>query len=112
MLVIVILNHLLVGFPTTWETFDLIANIVAMIGLWCFCWEYRLFHRFFWRGFTVAFVGWLLVYEFLIPLPQDVAEINPPIGYEVTVKLVLWGLVAIWVLALYLYSSKKSELWD
>ena len=111
-LAVVILSHIMIGFPTVWEFLDLVANIVAMIGLWGFCWEYGVFRRLFWKSFAVAFVGWLIVYDFVIPMPQDIAEINPPLAYEVTSELVLIMLIVPWILALYLYSFRKSELWD
>ena len=108
----VILQHVVLGFPRAWEFIDLVFNTIAIIGLFGFCWERAIFRRCFWKVFMLFFAVWILVYEFMIPLPQNEAEISPPMWYMATGISLIWTMIILWIIALYLYSFRNSDLWE
>ena len=112
LLIFTVLYHVTLGFPRVWEVIDLVFNTIAIIGLFGFCWERSIFRRLFWKIFTPVFVVWLIFCSFILPESEKLEKINPPEWYNAIDLVFSLVLTLLLILALYLYSFRKSDLWE
>jgi hypothetical protein len=96
-----------------WEMAEMGFFLVALIGLFGYCWERQILNRIFWQVFSVVFLCWLAVYFFVIPrLPMQDAAGNLPIA---TVA----GLIAVTIVmhlplvtGVFLYAFRRGDIWE
>jgi|WetSurMetagenome_2_1015567.scaffolds.fasta_scaffold00186_15 hypothetical protein len=95
-----------------WEMAETLFFVVALVGLFGFCWKRRIIARPFWQIFFAAFLCWMPVYFTLggsHSMPANLVSVS---------RSTLMGLIAVAValhvpliVGLYLYSFGKG-IWE
>jgi hypothetical protein len=96
-----------------WETVDMGVFLLALFGLFGFCWSKQMLSRLFWRISLVCLLAWIGWYAFVLaPVP---AVASQAAGMKLPSRL-LTGLAIVphipLVVALYLYAFRSAEVWD
>lgn len=112
LVIILALYHPSVGFPRIWEFIDLIHNIIAIVGLFGFCWERKIFTRLFWRIFLIVCIIWILLYQYYIPEIQRVYVAPAPQWFGLFDRVFSLVMNILLLVALFLYGFRRSELWE
>jgi hypothetical protein len=96
-----------------WEMAEIGFFLVALAGLFGYCWEKQMVSRLFWQIFFVAFLCWIPLYFFVLPPIPVQASLGK------TPPLTLFTLAAVTVLvhvplfaALFLYGFKRRDIWE
>jgi hypothetical protein len=103
-----------------WEMAEIGFFLVALLGLFGYCWEKQMVSRLFWQIFFAAFLCWIPLYFFILP---RYFSILPPAtvqaGLGKTPLLTLFTLAAVTVLvhvplfaALFLYAFRRGDIWE
>jgi len=111
LIIVVIPSYLLQGFGHVWDFVDVAIFLMTMVGFFAFCWKKKIFNRLFWKGFFVVCVSWSLIYQYFLPLPPHVAELNfggLPRHVLATLALVFFIPLAI---AIYRYAFRQDGIW-
>lgn len=95
-----------------WELVETGFFLVALCGLFGFCWERRILSRSFWQLFVVAFLGWLTFY-FCIRPPQgmQLSLEKIPVFTFAALAAVTALLHVPLVSALFLYAFRRADIW-
>jgi hypothetical protein len=96
-----------------WETIDTGVFLVALFGLFGYCWSKQIFTRLFWRIFLVCLFCWIGCYIFVLaPMPAVASQAGkmklPP---QVLGSLAVVPHIPL-IVALYLYCFGKAEIWE
>ena len=95
------------------ETIDTAIVLVALMGLFGFCFEKKMLSRLFWQIFFAGFVIWVSVYYFILPPLPAVTEHAMHLRMPVRI-VTTFGLlphIPLFV-ALYLYAIRRSSIWQ
>ena len=112
LVVLLAFYHPSVGFPRIWEVIDLVIDVIAIVGLFAFCWEKRILTRLFWRAFFPICIIWNVFYRYFIPEIQKVYLAPDPDWFK-SVDIIFSLVMSILLfIALYLYAFRRSELWE
>ena len=112
LVVLLALYHASVGFPRIWEFIDLIHNIIAIVGLFGFCWERKIFTRLFWKIFLIVCIIWFLLYQYYIPEIQRVYVAPAPQWFGLFDRVFSLVMNILLFVALYLYGFRRTYLWQ
>jgi hypothetical protein len=96
-----------------WEMVEIGFFLVALAGLFGYCWEKQLVSRLFWRIFFAVFCCWIPLYFFVLPPTAMQAGLGKT--PQVTVFMLAAVTVAVHVplfAALFLYGFKRSDIWE
>ncbi len=96
-----------------WEFIETGLFLVALCGLFGYCWERRIVARLFWQVFLVVFLGWLLVYFFIIPSPvrqASTAGLAEPTIIALVAVTALLHVPLVW--ALFAYGFRRGDIWE
>ena len=112
LLIAIIPVYLWQGFSRVWEVIDVVLMLVAMVGLFAFCWQKRWFSLIFWKIFFGGYIVWNIFQQYILPLPQVVQEtvekdmggLSQPV--LATINIVIFIPLFI---ALYLYAFRNKE---
>jgi hypothetical protein len=96
-----------------WEMVEMGFFLVALAGLFGYCWEKQILNRLFWQIFFGAFLCWIPLYFFILPpIPiQSSLGKTPPL----TVFTLAVVTVAVHVplfAALFMYAFKRGDIWE
>jgi hypothetical protein len=96
-----------------WEDVDMGLFLVALLGLFGYCWARRIMSRLFWQIFLCCFLIWIGCYAFVIePLPSVVAQaVRFGMNSRIIIALGILPYAPL-IVALYLYSFGKTDVWD
>jgi len=112
LVVLLAFYHPSVGFPRIWEVLNLVIDVIAIVGLYGFCWEKRILARLFWRGFLPICMIWTVLYQHFIPDIQKVYVAPYPGWFELADRIFSLLMAILLFVALYLYAFKRSKLWE
>jgi hypothetical protein len=96
-----------------WETVEMGFFVVALIGLFGYCWKKQILNRVFWQIFFVAFLCWMVVYFFILP-PLSVQETKgslPPFAF-VALAVATVALHVPLATGLFFYSFRRADIWQ
>jgi hypothetical protein len=95
-----------------WEIVETCFFVVALCGLFGFCWKRRIIGRLFWQVFFAAFLCWLLIY-FTLGRSQAMQTSlgSVPAPTLVVVAIVAAALHAPMVAGLFLYAFRRG-VWE
>jgi hypothetical protein len=95
-----------------WEIAETGFFLVALCGLFGFCWGWRILSRLFWQLFLVAFLSWLTFY-FCIRPPQAMQATlaRIPVFTFAALAAVTALLHIPLVSALFLYAFRRADIW-
>jgi hypothetical protein len=96
-----------------WEMVEIGFFLVALLGLFGFCWERQLLTRLFWQIFFVAFLCWIPMYFFVLPP----VSIQAGLGKTSTATAFMLAAVTVGVhiplfAALFMYGFKRGDIWE
>ena len=95
-----------------WEIVETFFFVVALAGLFGFCWKRKIFLRLFWQVFFAAFLCWILVYFTLgrsQAMPASLVSISTPTLMALAAVAVLLHVPLVF--GLYLYAFGKG-IWE
>jgi hypothetical protein len=95
-----------------WETVDMGVFLLALVGLFGFCWGKKMLSPLFWQVFLACFLLWMGWYVFAVaPLPHVSSRANSlHVPSQLISSLAIVPHLPL-IVALYLYSYKSAELW-
>ena len=111
LIVLTLPSYLWQGFSRSWEIIDFILFIVAMIGLFAFSWQKKMFTQLFWKTYLPTYIIWNVFYQYFLPLPQKVSEVDLGGLSQSMTATITWIIFIPLIIALYLYGFKRTELW-
>lgn len=112
LVVLLAFYHSSVRFPRIWEVLNLVIDVIALIGLFGFCWEKKIFKRLFWKTFLPICIIWSVLYQLFIPDIQKV-YVAPYLGwFELADRIFSLSINILLFIALYLYGFRRTELWE
>lgn len=87
---------------------DLIAMILALIGLFGFAWQRKISHPLFWKIFSLIYLIWNIYFEFVFQIPSYSS--SPRYGnFSIFMEHVLAQVKIVpLIIALYLYKPKDA----
>jgi hypothetical protein len=96
-----------------WETFDMGFFLVALIGLFGFCWGKQMVGRVFWQIFFVGLLSWIGCYVFILtPVSSVISQADSlKLPSRVLSSLAIIPHIPL-IAALYLYSFRRSDIWQ
>ena len=62
LIVLTVPSYFWQGFSRSWEIIDFILFIVAMIGLFAFSWQKKMFTQLFWKTYLPTYIIWNVFY--------------------------------------------------
>ncbi|MFH1564504.1 MAG: hypothetical protein ABIC82_01505, partial [bacterium] len=65
------------GFIGNWDIIDLLISVIALLGLYAFCWNKKILNQMFWKIFFLANIAWMIVLTYIIPPSQQLIEKLP-----------------------------------
>ena len=65
LLIAIIPTYLWQGFSRIWEVIDVILMLVAMLGLFAFCWQKKWFSSMFWKTFFYGYIIWNIFQQYI-----------------------------------------------
>jgi hypothetical protein len=103
-----------------WEMAEIGFFLVALLGLFGYCWKKQMLNRLFWQVFFVAFLCWIPLYFIVLP---RYFNILPPLpsqtGLGKTSPAMIFTLAAVTIMvhvplfaALFLYAFKRGDIWE
>lgn len=101
----------LIKYFSIWQTTGmLLVDIIALSGLFCFCWNKRFSKRNFWKFFSILYIlyGFLFLLFFTIPKVQQDSHsfLEMVITVSVAILMQLFCYIALWSYAF------KDPLWN
>ena len=111
LIVLTVPSYFWQGFSRSWEIIDFILFIVAMIGLFAFSWQKKMFTQLFWKTYLPTYIIWNVFYQYFLPLPQKVSEVDLGGLSQSMTATITWIIFFPLIIALYLYGFKRAELW-
>jgi len=96
-----------------WEMVDMGFFLVALAGLFGFCWKKQLVARLFWRIFFAAFLCWIPVYFFVFPpasVQADIGKASPVAVFALAAVTI--ALHVPMFAGLFLYGFGRGEIWE
>jgi hypothetical protein len=110
-LFISLLSYSSYGTMRIWDIIDLILFIISMVALFGFCWSKKLLNQQLWRIFFVIFIVWNIYYHYFVPMPRVMDEFSNKGMSQTLLATINLSLYIPLLVALYLYSFKKVEIW-
>jgi hypothetical protein len=96
-----------------WETVDMGMFLLALFGLFGFCWGKRMLSRLFWQVFLVCLLLWIGCYAFVLaPIPAVASQAGSmKLPVQLLSSLAIVPHIPL-IAALYLYSFRSAEIWE
>ena len=107
-LLVLVLPRYLQGFSRLWQVIEFICFVAAMIGLFAFSWQKKMFTWIFWRAFLPLYTIGHLFFQYFLYMPQTTPDVGFGVLPQTILATILWLPL---VIALYLYGFKRTELW-
>ena len=112
LLIVIIPTYLWQGFSRVWEIIDVILMLIAMIGLFGFCWQKRWISVIFWKIFFCGYIVWNIFQQYILPWPQvvqeamekDIGGLSQPVVATINITIFIPLFIA-----LYFYAFKNKE---
>jgi len=95
-----------------WEIAETGFFVVALCGLFGFCWERKIIAKLFWQLFFAAFLCWILVYFTFgrsQAIQSSLSAVPLPTLVIVIIAVVVLHVPLFWGLFLYAF---KSKVWE
>ena len=101
-----------VGFQYEWMVIGLVIDFIVIIGLFGFCWKRRIFCKLFWKIFFVWNLIWANFCKHFLPeleIPEHKIYTQ---SFEMFDRVFTLTLIILWLIALFLYAFRSSDIWD
>lgn len=95
--------------PSIYDYVDLVFSFFNILGLFGFAFDKSLINKRFWSKWFVISVCWMIIYNFILSLWLNVAQIGIPkplISYIIGLLLLLPSIIG-----LYFYGYKSNGIW-
>jgi hypothetical protein len=102
------------GRPKVWDYLDSPLSVIAMVGVFGFAYEIKLFTPQFWKLWLIVIIGWDLIYNILITKILGEAqqiEIEEEGSPSWLATITNWVFIFPQYVALYLYSNRSPNIW-
>lgn len=105
------------GFIGNLDIIDLLISVIALLGLYAFCWNKKILNQVFWKIFFLATIVWAIISTYILPLPPQLVEKITERGMTISQPIIYlsatFGLILTLplFLALYSYAFKSEGIW-
>lgn len=99
--------------PSISDLLDVIISLVALTGLYCYAYKYKLLSAKFWRTWLCVILVWDVIYNIFLTHYLGVAQQLTVGASESTLLEILFGYLFFVpeYIALYLLGFRSSDLW-
>jgi hypothetical protein len=95
-----------------WEMLEMCFFLIAIAGLFGYCWKKQIFARIFWQIFFTVFLCWIIFYYFFLPhMPLGPGLEKTPFTVFFGIAALVIGLHLPLIAALFLYAFKRKDIW-